>query len=149
MCIFVYIEGAVSLHLPNEPLKTHYGLEPVPRCEPSTYNPIRWWLSLCVIGASNLYMYVYIEGEVSLQLPIEPLKTHSGLEPVLRCEPSTYNPISWWHNHCAISAGNLYMYVYICVYRGWGGWPASHWAFKNPLQVGAGTEMWTQYLPAH
>ena len=25
----------------------------------------------------------------------------------------------------------------------------THWAFKNWLWVGAGTKIWTQYLPAH
>ena len=30
------------------------------------------------------------EGVVATHLPIWPLKTHSGLELVLRCEPSTY-----------------------------------------------------------
>ena len=34
------------------------------------------------------------EGVVALQLPVGPLKPSSGLEPVLRCEPSTYQPIS-------------------------------------------------------
>ena len=33
------------------------------------------------------------------------LKTHSGLELVPRCEPSTYQPVSRWHNHCAIGVG--------------------------------------------
>ena len=31
---------------------------------------------------------------VALHFPIGPLKTRSGLEPVLRCEPSTYQPSS-------------------------------------------------------
>ena len=42
---------------------------------------------------------------MALHLPIGPLKTRSGLKPVPRCEPSTYQPISRWHNHCAIGAG--------------------------------------------
>ena len=42
---------------------------------------------------------------MALHLPIGPLKTRSGLEPVPRCEPSTYQPISRWHNHCTIGAG--------------------------------------------
>ena len=29
-------EGVVNLHVPIGPLKPHYGLELVPRCEPST-----------------------------------------------------------------------------------------------------------------
>ena len=33
-------EGVVALHLPIGPLKTRSGLEPVPRYEPSTYQPI-------------------------------------------------------------------------------------------------------------
>ena len=33
-------EGVVALHLPIGSLKTHSGLEPVPICEPSTYQPI-------------------------------------------------------------------------------------------------------------
>ena len=33
-------EAVVALHLPIGPLKTRSGLEPVPRCEPSTYLPI-------------------------------------------------------------------------------------------------------------
>ena len=48
------------------------------------------------------------EGVVVLHLPIGPLKTHSGLVSVPRCEPSTFQPISWWHCHCAIGAGILY-----------------------------------------
>ena len=39
------------LHLPTRPLKTCFGLEQVPRCEPSTLQPIRLWLSHCAIGA--------------------------------------------------------------------------------------------------
>ena len=46
------------------------------------------------------------EGVVALHLPIGPLKTRSGFEPVPRCEPSTYQPISRWHSHCVIGAGN-------------------------------------------
>ena len=33
------------------------------------------------------------EGVVALYQPIGPLKRCSGLEPVLRCEPSTYQPL--------------------------------------------------------
>ena len=33
-------EGVVTLHLAIQPLKTCSGLELVPRCEPSTYQPI-------------------------------------------------------------------------------------------------------------
>ena len=34
------------------------------------------------------------EGVVASHLPTGPLKTCSGLESILRCEPSTYQPIS-------------------------------------------------------
>ena len=45
------------------------------------------------------------EDVVSLHLPIGPLKkTLSMLEPVPRCEPSTYQSISRLHSHCAIGA---------------------------------------------
>ena len=33
-------EGEVAIHLPTGSLKTRSGLEPVPRCEPSNYQPI-------------------------------------------------------------------------------------------------------------
>ena len=33
--------------------------------------------------------------------------------------------------------------------RGCSGFTPTHWNFKNPLWVGADTEMGTQYLPAH
>ena len=33
-------EGVVALHLLTGPLKNRSGLEPVPRCVPSTYQPI-------------------------------------------------------------------------------------------------------------
>ena len=33
-------EGVDVLHRPTGPLKTCSGLEPVPRCEPSTYLPV-------------------------------------------------------------------------------------------------------------
>ena len=45
------------------------------------------------------------EGVVTLHVPIGPLKTCSGLEPEPKCEPSTYQPISRGHSHCAIGAG--------------------------------------------
>ena len=41
------------------------------------------------------------EGVVALHLSTGPLKTRSGLEPVSRCEPSTYQPISRLHSHGA------------------------------------------------
>ena len=44
---------------------------------------------------------------VAIHPLIGSLKTRSGMEPVPRCEPSTYQPISRWHNHCAIGAGIL------------------------------------------
>ena len=34
------------------------------------------------------------EGIVEFHLPIGPLKPRSGLKVMLRCEPSTYQPIS-------------------------------------------------------
>ena len=40
-----------------------------------------------------------------LHLLIGPFKTGSGLEPVLRCEHSTYQPINRWLSYCAIGAG--------------------------------------------
>ena len=47
-------EGVVVLHLPTEPLKTSYGLEPVLRCEPSTYQPndlvTKYWGEGCKVG---------------------------------------------------------------------------------------------------
>ena len=43
----------MALHLPIGPLKTHSGLELVPRREPSTYQPISRRLSHCVIGAGE------------------------------------------------------------------------------------------------
>ena len=33
-------EDVLALHLPIGPLKARSGFEPVPRCEPSTYQPI-------------------------------------------------------------------------------------------------------------
>ena len=44
--------------------------------------------------------------------PIGPLKTCSGLEPIPRCEPSTYQPISWWFTHCTIGA-RLYLWSFL------------------------------------
>ena len=40
-------EGVVALHLSIGPLKTRSGLEPVPRCEPSTYQPIAFGAGRC------------------------------------------------------------------------------------------------------
>ena len=45
------------------------------------------------------------EGVVALHLPIGLLKTRSGLEPVPRCEPTNYPPISGKHSYCAIGVG--------------------------------------------
>ena len=45
---------------------------------------------------------------MAIHIPIGSLKTRSGLEPVPRCKPSTYHPISRWHNHCAIGAGLMF-----------------------------------------
>ena len=33
-------DGVVAIHLPIGSLKTRSGFEPVPRCEPGTYQPI-------------------------------------------------------------------------------------------------------------
>ena len=33
-------EGIVASYLPTGPLQTHSWLEPVPRCEPSTFQPL-------------------------------------------------------------------------------------------------------------
>ena len=41
----------VALHLPIGPLKTFFELESLPRCEPSTYQPISRRQSHCTIGA--------------------------------------------------------------------------------------------------
>ena len=43
----------MALHLPIGPLKTCSGLELVPRCEPSTYQPISQCLSHYPIGAGD------------------------------------------------------------------------------------------------
>ena len=41
---------------------------------------------------------------IMIIIAIEPLKTYSGLEPVPRCEPSSYQRISQWLSHCTIGA---------------------------------------------
>ena len=47
------------------------------------------------------------EGVVDIHLLIGSLKTRSGMEPLPRCEPSTYQPISRLHgHHCVIEAGS-------------------------------------------
>ena len=53
---------------------------------------------------------------MDIHLPIGSLKTHSGLEPVLRCEPSTYQHISRCHNHCPIGAGAFWMEASVLLY---------------------------------
>ena len=75
-----------------------------------------------------------------------PLKTCSGLEPVLRCEPSTYQPLphrvgyhrgqcSGVHTACMLFHTPLPSNIQVTS------------ALKNNW-VGAGTEMQTHYLPA-
>ena len=50
-------------------------------------------------------------GIMALNIPIEPLKkTALGLDLVLRCEPSTYEPIGQCISHCAIRAGYCYLF---------------------------------------
>ena len=44
---------------------------------------------------------------MALHLPSGSLKTCSVLQLVPRCEPSTYQPISQWKNHCPIGAGKI------------------------------------------
>ena len=46
-----------------------------------------------LVGFVRFLMTEREEGVVALHLPFEPLKTCIGLELVLRCEPSTYQPI--------------------------------------------------------
>ena len=41
---------------------------------------------------------------IMIIIAIGPLKTYSGLEPVPRCEPSSYQCINQWLSHCAIGA---------------------------------------------
>ena len=67
---------------------------------------------------------------MTLQLPIRSQKACFGLDPVLRCEPSTYRLISLCHNHCNIKASffdykimkhYLCVCVCVCVVVGGGG----------------------------
>ena len=48
-------EGVMALHLPIGPS------EPVPRCEPSTHQPISQWQSHCTIWASveNIRLFLF------------------------------------------------------------------------------------------
>ena len=71
----------MALNLLIEPLKTRSGLEPVLRCEPSTYQPINSKLVVFVNDRDT--------GVVALNLLIGPLKTRS----VPRCEPITCQPL--------------------------------------------------------
>ena len=61
---------------------------------------------------------------MALHLPIGALKNCSGLEPVLRCEPSAYQP----NSHCAIGAGvceqHLTNYLYCLFFSAPAGWSA-------------------------
>ena len=41
----------MALHLPIETLKTRSGLEPIPRCEPSTYQRA-WYVLLCLLDGA-------------------------------------------------------------------------------------------------
>ena len=55
-------EGVVTLHLPIGPLKPRSRLKPVPRCEPSTYQPIsRLCISSCTnaCSKSNIVLLMY------------------------------------------------------------------------------------------
>ena len=52
-----------------------------------TPNSAVWAVSLVIICGRE-------EGAVGLNLPIGSLKICCGLEPVIRCEPSTHQPIS-------------------------------------------------------
>ena len=40
----------MALHLPNEPLKTHYDLEPAPRIEPVPISPLADNLATAPLG---------------------------------------------------------------------------------------------------
>ena len=67
----------------------------------------RWCSGLTPLPIGSLKSVHVIEreqGVVALHLPIGPLKTHSWLKPKLRCEPSTYQPISQWFSYSTIKA---------------------------------------------
>ena len=57
-------DGVVVLNLHTGSLKTRSRLEPPPRCEPITYQPISKCLRHCVIAAgaycNTLKIYIYI-----------------------------------------------------------------------------------------
>ena len=57
------------------------------------------------------------EDVVALHQHIGSLKTWSGLEVVPRCEPSTYQPISWWHSHCAIGSSLSHSLSHCSIYH--------------------------------
>ena len=50
------VEGVVTLHLPIAPLNIRSGMDPVPRCEPSTCQSIRLCLSHCTIEDGPDYL---------------------------------------------------------------------------------------------
>ena len=54
--------GVVALHLPIGTLKMRYWLEPVPRCEPSTYMPISRWHSYGAIGTDIMLLVFEVCG---------------------------------------------------------------------------------------
>ena len=57
-----------------------------------THSIMNW--AVCLGLVTILEVSVKEEGVIALHLPIGPLKTFSEFEPVPRCEPSTYHPIS-------------------------------------------------------
>ena len=81
----------VVLHLPIGPLIIRYGLQPVPRCEPSTYQP-HWPVIQPIRNRGQLRVNWCPLVVLVLHLPIGSLIIHYGLQPVRRCEPSTYQP---------------------------------------------------------
>ena len=81
----MHIKSKLLLHTPVMGTDSSYQLGCLSRTE-------GWRLEIKLLEISETE-----EGVVALHLPIGPLKIRSVLRPVLRCEPSTYQPICRWY----------------------------------------------------
>ena len=98
------------------------------------------------VSASNVNTNL-LKGQQNLTPNHLAFKNLLWLEPVPRCEPSTYQPITQWHSQCTIGSNICFLCQDCNLFKDKQNLTPTHWAFKTLLSVGAGTEMWTQYLP--
>ena len=117
-CLVLFYTSLKSFDLHGLVRVGRWGQAYLCQCPPVIYIYISLCVCVCVYVCMCVCVCVCVYVCVCVCVCVT-LKTRSGLEPVPRCEPSTYQPIYRQHNHCTIGAGIWFTLFSLCIYWEW------------------------------